>query len=108
MSLSRLKNVPSRSWSRSESTVRLREMVLAASACVAIGMLFQGTIADLLEKWYTDSSYNHAFLIVPISLYLVWRQRSEIAATEAKPDLWGIALVAVAALAWLLGHMTGT
>ena len=108
MSLSRLKSVPSRSLSQPDSAARVCEMVLAASACVAIVMLFRGTTADLVEKWYWDSSYNHCFLIVPISLYLVWRQRSEIAATEAKPDLRGIVLVAIAALAWLLGYVTGT
>jgi exosortase A len=108
MSLPRLKTVPSRSWSQPDSAVGVREMVLAAAACVAIVILFRGTVADLLEKWYTDASFNHCFLIVPICLYLLWRQRLEIAATEAQPDLRGIALVAIAALAWLLGHATGT
>lgn len=108
MSLPQLKSASSRSWSSPDRAIWASEMALAASACVAILMLFRATAADVLEKWYTSPTYNHGFLIIPISLYLVWRQRREIAATELQPDLIGIVLVAIACLAWLLGHVTGT
>jgi len=84
------------------------QVTLAALAIAAVVLLFSDTAADIVTTWYTSNAYNHGFLIIPISLYLAFQQRSGLAAVEARPDLRGIILVALVALVWLLGHLTGT
>jgi exosortase A len=84
------------------------QIALAALAMIAIVLLFSDTAADIVTTWYTSNAYNHGFLIIPICLYLACRQRSDLVAVEMRPDLRGIIFVALAALVWLLGHLTGT
>ena len=89
-------------------TGRVEQVALAALAMTAIVLLFSDTATNIVTTWSTSNAYNHGFLIIPICLFLVYRQRSELAAAEIRPDPRGFVLVAVAALVWLLGHLTGT
>ena len=89
-------------------TSRGEKVAFAAVAIAAIVLLFRDTAADIVITWYKSNAYNHGFLIIPICLYLAYSQGSKLAAVEMQPDLRGAILVALAALAWLLGHLTGT
>src|ERR1700730_16363198 len=84
------------------------QVALAALAMIAVVLLFSDTEADIVATWYTSNAYNHGFLIIPICLYLAFRQRSDLVAVEIRPDLRGIIFVTLVALVWLLGHLTGT
>src|SRR5512135_3394098 len=87
---------------------RLWGVTLAALTLAILIFLMRDTAAAIVATWYTSNAFNHGFLIVPICLYLVWRQRATIATTVAAPDFRGILLVAFACLAWLVGHITAT
>src|SRR6266567_374657 len=89
-------------------TGQSEQVALAALAISAVVLLFIDTAADIVTTWSTSNAYNHGFLIIPISLYLAYRQRLEWTAVELRPDLRGIGLVALVGLVWLLGHLTGT
>jgi exosortase A len=69
---------------------------------------FHDTATAIVSTWYHSSSFNHAFLIIPICLYLAWRRRAEAALVDLTPSIWGIAAVVIASLAWLVGRVTGT
>lgn len=71
----------------------------------AIGVLFRKPIADAVSDWWIYPAYSHGFLIVPITLWLVWEKRQVLA--RAVPSvtlapLW--AFPAVLAL-WALGEL---
>jgi len=69
--------------------------------------LFWPTAWSLGYTWATSNAFGHGFLIVPISAYLAWLRRHELAKVGARPSAWGIALVGAAAFAWLLGELAG-
>lgn len=83
-------------------------------AYVATGILFVGlpiailhqTATSLVETWYRSNSFNHCFLIIPISLYLVWRQRHNLAASAPTPDWKGGVALGAALIVWLAGFAT--
>jgi exosortase A len=85
-----------------------QQIALAALAVLAVVLLFSDTATDIVATWYRSNAYNHGFLIIPICLYLVGRERIALAAVETQPDLRGLVLVAFVAFIWLLGHLTGT
>ena len=81
---------------------------LAALILAVLIFLMRGTAADIVTTWYASNAFNHGFLIIPICLYLIWRERANIAASDVVPDFRGILVVTFACLAWLVGYVTAT
>lgn len=78
-----------------------------ALALSALTGLFWPTVQTMVHTWGTVTTYNHGFVIVPISGYLIWRQRASLAAIGPRPQPLGLLLIAGAAFAWLLGEFAG-
>jgi exosortase len=67
----------------------------------ALGLLFWGywpQWISLWQTWQSDPDYNHGFLVVPISVWLLWQRRARLALIEIAPSWWGVGLILVAAL----------
>ncbi len=78
-----------------------------AMGTIAIGLcllvaLFWHAASKAVGIWSTSSAYNHAFLIAPISLYLVYERRASLVAITPAPDLRALVLALPFAAAWLL------
>ncbi len=46
-------------------------------------LLFAGfwpTFSSMVQIWARSETFTHAFLILPITLYLIWLRRGELAA----------------------------
>ncbi len=90
---------PSRLWSAT--------LVVIAVGSMADFVLFSGTAAMILQAWWEKDAHSYGFLIVPVSIYLLWRRRHVLARMAPEPTLWGLGIVAVAAFVWLLGNVAG-
>ncbi|MEO7127830.1 MAG: exosortase A [Rhodoferax sp.] len=68
--------------------------------------LYRDTGIAMVTIWARSETFTHAFLVPPIVLWLVWRQRQHLAEQTPQPA-FGIALGAVACIAfgWLLGDL---
>jgi len=55
--------------------------------------LFRGEIRDVVERWLTDSSWSHGFLIPCFSLYFLNQHREKILNIRAKPNYVGLVLL---------------
>jgi len=67
--------------------------------------LYSDTGLAMVTIWERSGTFTHAFLVPPITLWLVWRQRSLLAGQIPQPSSGVLLLVAAAALAWLLGEL---
>ncbi|MDE2399174.1 MAG: exosortase, partial [Burkholderiales bacterium] len=72
---------------------------------VALLWLFRDTALGMVDIWWHYETYTHAFLVVPISLWLVWRRRAELAALTPRPQPWLLVLLALVGVAWLAGDL---
>jgi exosortase A len=72
-------------------------------ACI-VGLYFN-TAQEIVTLWIRSDTFTHGFLVPPIVLWLVWRQRQTIALIAPEPGLLAWPLVAGAAFAWLLGDL---
>ncbi|MFI3185859.1 MAG: exosortase A [Methylococcaceae bacterium] len=61
--------------------------------------IFFDTWSSIVGTWYHSSTYNHGFVIAPISLWLGWSRRSTY--LTLCPSISWIALIAVLALGFL-------
>jgi len=82
----------------------LAPLLLLPPALLAIVLLYQTTFWSMLELWSRSQTFAHGFLIVPISIWLAWRQRKLLAALPPQPGLAGLLLLAGCGLAWLLAN----
>lgn len=72
--------------------------------CVVL-LLFRQTASDMVGIWIRSGTFQHAFLVFPISGWLVWRRRHQLAGLRLHAVPWMLVpMIAVAAL-WLLGEL---
>jgi exosortase A len=67
--------------------------------------LYRETAMAMVTIWSRSETFTHGFVVPPIVLWLLWRQRKGIAALTPAPQMGSLALVAAAAFAWLLGDL---
>jgi exosortase A len=89
--------VPSSSWRYA--------LTALAVLLAAIGLLYRETAVAMVGIWARSETFTHAFLVPPISLWLVWRQRAALARLAPRPAPWVLLPMAVIGLAWLLGDL---
>jgi exosortase A len=76
--------------------------VAAAVAALAILLVHAETVRSIVAIWLRSETFTHGFVVVPIALWLAWRQRHAIAAMPARPFWPALGVVALAGGVWLL------
>ncbi len=67
-------------------------------------IVYSETAMAMVEIWHRSETFAHAFVVPPISLWLVWRQRQTILQLTPQPSLLFLLPLALFAFAWLLGE----
>ncbi len=76
-----------------------------AATMVAFAGLYLGTFASLIYVWAHNGSYEHAFLIFPVSVFLIWLRRRTLRHLESSPRPIGLAAVGMLTLLWMAGAL---
>lgn len=76
--------------------------VVAAALTALITLLFLDTAGSMVAIWLRSDTFAHGFLILPIALWLAWRDRPALAVMTPRPAPWAIALMLGPGAAWLL------
>jgi exosortase A len=79
--------------------------VAAGIAFAAILVLHWRTVADMAAIWTRSETFTHGYLVLPISLWLVWRERAALAALAPRPWLPALLAVAGSGFLWLLADL---
>lgn len=64
--------------------------------------IFWPTFYSMVEVWERSETFTHGYLIFPISAWLIWRMRDELAQIQPRTDPRGLILLAAAGAGWLL------
>ncbi|KQP23154.1 exosortase A [Pseudorhodoferax sp. Leaf267] len=68
-------------------------------------VLYRDTVVGMVSIWERSDTYAHGFLVVPIVLWLVWRQRHRVADLVPRPSLVAVLLMLGAVALWLAGDL---
>jgi exosortase A len=79
---------------------------LLFSLIVWILFWYRDTALAMVAIWARAETYAHAFVVPPISLWLIWCKRHELAALRPEPTLWLILAVLATTTFWLMGELT--
>lgn len=89
---------------RSEAAYPWARIGLGALALAAIlGILYRGTLGDLVWQWRDDANYSHGFLVPLFSGILIWRRRHDLAALKPQGGWLGFPVLVAGVGALLLG-----
>jgi exosortase A len=66
---------------------------------------YASTAAGIVEIWWRSATFTHGFVVPPITLWLIWRQRRSLAAMTPRPALAWLAVLVAAGAAWLVGSL---
>jgi len=83
--------------------LRLDGFMLAILAA-GIGVIYGGVVAGLWTDWWHDENYAHGVLVVPAVCWLIWRQRTGLAAMPRTPSANGAFIVALSLGVFLVGQ----
>ncbi len=78
-------------------------LAAALLASYAILTIFSPDVAAAFSIWNTSSAYSYCYLILPISLYLIYSRRAELRQIEPAPSLLGTAIFIGCLGVWWLG-----
>jgi len=79
-------------------------------AFVVLGLLlFWPTTASLIEQWEDTvrRTYTHGYLIVALTLWLLWRNRTSWSQVELRPNVAAFVAVLAASIIWLIAYRAG-
>ena len=77
-------------------------VVLAIAGILAV---YWQTGWSMVTMWIRSDTFTHGFVVLPLSIWLVWRERAALAAIPARPFWPALAGIAAAGGAWLLGEL---
>ncbi len=83
-----------------------RSLPLLLAAILWILFWYRDTAIAMVTIWARSDTYAHAFLVLPISLWLIWRKRLELAKLQPAPTFWLAIPLAAMTVIWLLGELT--
>lgn len=64
------------------------------------------TAVAMVNIWVRSETYTHAFVVPPISFWLIWRQRARVLAEQPRASLLLAVPVVFTTFFWLLGELT--
>lgn len=66
---------------------------------------YWGTVASMVSIWARSETFAHGFVVPLITLWLIWRERVQLAAMAPRPAWWALLPLAAGGLAWMLGGL---
>lgn len=72
---------------------------------LAIALLYRDTATTMVGIWYRSEAFAHCFLVLPLTLWMVWRKRQALALLAPRPCPAVLAAMLAVALAWLAADL---
>jgi exosortase A len=76
--------------------------LLLLSAAI-LGFYWEAAVGAV-RVWWASPSFNHGFLIIPISAFLFWERRSLLTGVAPQPWLPAVILLPMLGLAWIITY----
>lgn len=83
---------------------RSHALLTMAVVLITLGLFWQ-TASSMVDIWWRSETFAHGFLIVPISLWLIWSKRKTLAMLQPVPNPWGLVPLLGLVLLWLISNL---
>ena len=63
------------------------------------------TSRSMIEIWKQSSAYGHCYLVIPVAVWMAWRESAALASVPLRPFWLGLVVIAATGFVWLLGEL---
>jgi len=77
-------------------------------AVLIVTSVYWSTALSIVAIWVRSETFAHGFLIVPISLWLIWEKRAGLRRLQPEPTLAPVMLFLPLGMLWLMAHLVDT
>ena len=70
-------------------------------AVAAVIAIYWSSVVAAVTVWSNSDTYSFAFLVAPVSLYIIWNRRQQLAGYRVRPLWAGLLLLVPCGLLWL-------
>jgi len=89
----------------SETSSWSATLVLTIILIAAVIGLFYETAWSMVSIWYRSETFAHGFIIIPITLWLIWEKRSTLQQLTPQPEYRVVLLLVGGGFLWLTGYL---
>lgn len=82
-------------------------LTLLIVALVVLVGIYRETAWSLVALWQRSETYAHGFMIYPVSLYLIWRERRYLGSITPCPSALALVVFAALGLGWMVAQSAG-
>ena len=72
---------------------------------ILVGWLYYPILLRLVHQWWQDPNFSHGFFVPAFSLFVLWQDRSKLAALPRRPSWWGLPILVLALGVLVLGDL---
>ena len=84
----RIVNEPQKEKDRNPSPSARPGLVAMVVLAAAIGWSYRSSFTVLIDRWSRDDNYSHGWVIVPISLAILWQRRDRLPSLQPRGRWW--------------------
>lgn len=82
-----------------------KPLILLTAALSAVIGLYWDTAAGMVDIWSRSDTFAHGYLILPISLWLIWQRRAELAQIHPTSGLLALPLIVGDVAVWFIADI---
>ncbi len=79
------------------------QWLIVCAAVLVPFIAYFDTAATIVAIWQRSATFAHGYVILPISLWLIWQRRAVLAQLPVRPWLPALAALLLCGAAWMLG-----
>lgn len=87
-----------------EMSVALLRFGAVMAVWLLVAAAYRSSFAGMWEQW-NQSDHAHGLVVIPIAVFLIWRQRFSLAAVSIQPSAIGFVAVLVFVGLWVLARL---
>jgi len=82
-----------------------QRLLILSAAVIFLLLVFYSTAESMVQIWLRSETFTHGFLILPISLYLIWENKKQLSVIEPTSQLLALPLIALVTFGWLMASL---
>lgn len=86
-------------------TPDLWKICIIAAAVLAPFLIYLSTVRSIVDIWNSSETFVHGYIILPMSLWMIWKRRHALPLDAAIPCWPAFLLIAGAGFAWLFAGL---
>jgi exosortase len=75
----------------------------ALTLAALVVLLYAPILLRLVRQWGTDPNFSHGFFVPAFAGFVVWQERSRLAAIRPVPSIWGLVVIVLSLSTLVLG-----